>query len=145
MSKALDLLIGGWTISGIATLQSGFPLIISRPAKRTGTDPQIDDRGPDRWFDTAAFAPAAPFTFGDVSRTQPDLRTDALRNIDLTLGKYISFPRGTRLQIRAEAFNLLNTTRFGAPDGNVTSASFGRVTVQANNPRQIQLGAKLYW
>ena len=80
-----------------------------------------------------------------MSRTQPDLRTDALKNIDVTLGKYVSLPGDMRLQIRADAFNLLNTPRFAAPNGTVTSSSFGQVTALANNPRQIQLGVKLYW
>jgi hypothetical protein len=65
--------------------------------------------------------------------------------IDMTLGKYVSLPGDLRLQIRADAFNVLNTPRFAAPDGSVTSASFGRVTAQANSSREIQLGVKLYW
>lgn len=145
MSPGLDRLLGGWTLSGIATYQSGLPLIVSRPSVRTGKSPRLPDPKVERWFDTTAFTPAAPFTFGDVSRTQPDLRTDALRNVDITLGKYVTLPRGMRLQVRADAFNLLNTPRFGAPNGTVTSTSFGQVTTQANNPRQIQLGVKLYW
>jgi len=145
MSRALDHLLGGWTLSGIAVYQSGLPLIISRPSVRSDKSPLLDDPTVDRWFDTTAFTPAAPFTFGNVSRAQPDLRTDPLRNIDITLGKYVSLPRGMRLQIRADAFNLTNTPRFGAPNGTVASATFGQVTSQANNPRQIQLGVKLYW
>jgi hypothetical protein len=145
MPRLLDLLVGGWTVSGIGTYQSGFPVIVTRPAVRTGQEAVLDDPTPERWFNTAAFAPAAPFTFGNVSRTLPDVRTDSTRNIDLTLGKYVSLAGRVRLQIRADAFNLLNTTRFAAPNGIVTSAAFGTVTSQVNSPREIQLGVKLYW
>ena len=145
MPKLLDILLGGWTVSGIGTYQSGLPIIVSRPSVRTGKDPRLDDPTPEHWFDTTAFAPAAPFTFGNVGRTAPDLRTDTTRNIDLTLGKYVTLSGRVRLQIRADAFNLLNTTRFAAPNGSVTSQAFGTVTSQANSPREIQLGVKLYW
>jgi hypothetical protein len=145
MSRLLDLLIGGWTVSGIGTYQSGLPVIISRPSVVTGQEAPLDDPTPERWFNTAAFANAAPFTFGNVSRTLPNVRTDALRNVDVTLGKYIPLAGRARLQVRADAFNVFNKTRFGAPNGTITSAAFGTVTTQANAPREIQLGVKLYW
>jgi hypothetical protein len=145
MPRALDLLFGGWTVSGIGTYQSGFPIVVTRPAQRTGKAAAIDNPTPERWFDTTAFAAAAPFTFGNVGRTVHDVRTDGARNIDLTFGKYFTLSRATRLQLRVDAFNLLNRTRFGTPNGNVTNAAFGTVTTQANSPREIQLGVKLYW
>jgi Carboxypeptidase regulatory-like domain len=145
MPALLDGIVGGWTVSGIATFQSGLPIIVSRPSVTTGKSPQLDEPTVDRWFDTSVFAPAPPFTFGNVGRTLADVRTDGTKNIDMTVGKYVSLPGGLRLQIRADAFNLLNTPRFAAPDGSVASASFGRVTTQANSSREIQLGVKLYW
>ncbi len=49
-----------------------------------------------------------------------------------------------RLQFRAEAFNAFNRVRFGSPNTNVNGgANFGRVTTQANDPRQLQFGLKL--
>jgi outer membrane receptor protein involved in Fe transport len=145
MPTMLDAIVGGWTIGGIATFQSGLPIIVSRPSVTTGKSPRLDEPTIDRWFDTSAFAPAPPFTFGNVGRTLHDVRTDGTNNIDVTLGKYVPIAGGLRLQIRADAFNLLNTPRFAAPEGAITSSSFGRVTAQANSPREIQLGVKLYW
>lgn len=145
MPAVLDSILGGWTVSGIVTFQSGVPIVISRPSVTTGNSARLDEPAIDRWFDTSAFAPAPPFTFGNVGRTLPDVRTDETKNIDMTLGKYVSLPGDLRLQIRADAFNVLNTPRFAAPDGSVTSASFGRVTAQANSSREIQLGVKLSW
>jgi hypothetical protein len=48
------------------------------------------------------------------------------------------------LQLRAEAFNVLNHPQFygaGAVDGNITSPTFGQI-VGAASPRLIQLAAK---
>jgi hypothetical protein len=49
-----------------------------------------------------------------------------------------------RLQVRGEAFNLLNTPWFGAPSMAVNNADFGVVApTQANDPRNIQIGLRL--
>lgn len=50
-----------------------------------------------------------------------------------------------RLQFRAEAFNLLNRTEFGAPNAALGNANFGSITSQINFARQIQFGLKLLW
>jgi len=47
------------------------------------------------------------------------------------------------LTFRAEFFNALNRVVYAAPDGNVSNASFGRVTATANLPRQGQLALRL--
>jgi hypothetical protein len=52
---------------------------------------------------------------------------------------------GLRLQVRIEAFNLLNYTQFGNPNTTLNSASIGQVTTQANSPRQMQFGVKMLW
>jgi outer membrane receptor protein involved in Fe transport len=145
MSRALDALAGGWTFSGIGTFQSGTPLIVSRPALRDTRSAKLDTPTIDRWFDTSAFAPAAPFTFGNVGRLQADVRNDGIRNVDVTLSKYLRFADRFRLQVRVDAFNAFNRPQFGRPNGTVTSPSFGRITTQANSPREIQLGIKFYW
>ena len=68
-----------------------------------------------------------------------------MRNLDLSLFKHFSMPRGIRLQARIEAFNALNRVQFGSPNTSVTSSSFGVVTSQANTPRQLQFGLKALW
>jgi hypothetical protein len=155
----LDALVGGWQINGIVTVQSGTPLTISasntaglfNPVTRAnwnGEDPRLD--GPreerlQRWFDTAAFSQPAPFTFGNAGATFPMLRTDNVRNLDLSLFKHFTLARRLRLQARIEAFNALNRVQFGSPNTSVTSSSFGVVTSQANTPRQLQFGLKALW
>ena len=147
MPRLLDLLVGGWTVSGIGTYQSGLP---AHHQPSLGPDGQgaacSTIPTPERWFDTTAFAPAAPFTFGNVSRTQPDLRTDSTRNIDLTLGKYVLARAGASGCRSGPTPSTCSTRRASAPRMATSRARlFGTVTAQANNPREIQLGVKLYW
>ena len=155
----LDIALGGWQVNGIITVQSGTPLTISasntaglfNPVTRAnwnGKDPRVDqptDERLQKWFDTSAFSQPAAFTFGNAGATFPLLRTDRVRNLDLSLFKNFSLPARMKLQARIEAFNALNRVQFGSPNTSVTSSSFGVVTSQANTPRQLQFGVKMLW
>ena len=155
----LDAVLGGWQINGVVTVQSGTPLTITasntaglfNPVTRAnwnGRDPSLDGPGEDRlqrWFDTTAFSQPAAFTFGNAGATFPLLRTDSVRNLDLSLFKLFRVSDSVRFQARIEAFNALNRVQFGSPNVSVTSSSFGVVTSQANTPRQLQFGVKALW
>jgi hypothetical protein len=62
-------------------------------------------------------------------------------NLHTTFAKSFNLARGTRLQVRAEAFNLLNWKNYSNPNTNMNSGDFGRIT-GAGRPRVIQLGAR---
>jgi hypothetical protein len=145
MHPVLNAVSGGWSLSGIGTLQSGFPVDISRPSVNNGSSAKLDNPSIQRWYDTSVFAPAPPFTFGNVGPTLPDVRMDGVRNFDFTVGKDFRFRERYRLQFRTDFFNATNTPQFGEPVSTVTNAAFGQVTSQANEPRQIQFALKLYW
>lgn len=49
------------------------------------------------------------------------------------------------MELRIESFNALNYVQFGSPNTSVGAGSFGRVTRQANSPREVQIAAKIYF
>jgi hypothetical protein len=162
-----EAVIGGWAIDGVYTYQGGFPLyfatainqvFVAGPTSRpnynfTGScsnhNEKLGGSGRSRlsgWFNTSCFAQPPAFTYGNVSRTSPELRSAALDNIDLAVAK--SFPiigEKLKMDFRAEAFNFMNHPQFGYPGMTQGASNFGVVGNQANNPRLIQFGAKLHF
>jgi hypothetical protein len=80
-------------------------------------------------------------SYGNISRNK--LRSYAYYNTDLGLHKAFDLWReSTKLDFRAEAFNVLNQVNYQAPDGNISNGSYGTITT-AYPARQLQLAAKL--
>jgi len=154
-----DKVIGGWQFNGIATFQSGTPIIINQgannvgifnPSQRpmwNGTDPNLEGSKSDKiaqWFNRAAFSLSPAFVFGNTPRVMPNLRQDGDKNFDLSLFKNNYFHEGKwNVQFRAEFFNAFNRVRFAGPNGSVDNGAFGTTGSQGNGPRQIQLAIKL--
>jgi hypothetical protein len=80
--------------------------------------------------------------FGTAARSYTDLRAPNMYNENFGLMKRISFRERYSLTLRGEFFNAFNRVVFGAPAGNVSNGNFGRVTSQANTPRQGQVSAR---
>jgi hypothetical protein len=152
----LNAALGQWQVNGIVTLSSGSPLQMGttgntsfsfgggqRPDS-TGRNAKLDNPTLDRWFDTTAFALPAQYTFGNVGRMHPSLRSDFVELFDFSVFKNFRVA-GDRvsLELRGEFFNVLNHPVFGSPNTTVGNAQFGRVTGTANAPRQTQLALKL--
>jgi hypothetical protein len=167
--------LGGWRLSGIYTYRSGSPLTVFIQANRSRSQwnpsrgPGIGqdrpswaaDRNadnailgrPDRWIDPAAFVVQPGGTFGDTRRGE--LRGPDLRALDLSLTKLVPWGRlgsDGSVEIRLEAFNVLNRANFGVPsltvypgqaDNEVPFAAFGRIFNTVTSSRQIQLGVRL--
>lgn len=122
---------------GIGT--SGDAFITVRPdvvAPLTGGPKKLT-----QWFNTAAFAPAAGH-FGTAG--VGTVLGPGLQNWDLAAIRNIKFGERASLQIRGEFFNAFNHTNFNAIDTSINDGSFGQV-LSTHNPRNIQLGAKLYF
>ena len=153
MTGWLGAIVNDWTVTGVLTLQSGVPLAIAQTTNNNafagfGTqrpnlvgDPNLpaDQRSVSRWFNTGAFAAAAPFTLGTSSRNP--VRGPGYRNLDVALIRRIPVLGGNALEVRAEAFNATNTPPLGAPNTTVGSAAFGTITT-AGDPRVVQLAVK---
>jgi hypothetical protein len=155
-NKIVENIIGGWQVAGVSSFKDGFPLSITNATNNSNSfggnqrpnivaNPTLSNPTIYQWFNTAAFTQPAPFTFGDVPRTMGYLRSQGTINSDMTLQKYWRlWNEASRLQLRAEFFNLFNRTQFFAPGTTFGTSSFG-VIPGALPARSIQFGMKLYW
>ena len=158
---ALHALLSHWQVSGILTLQDGTPFTVldgfsqSRDLARSVADrPNLSPSSispvitgtQTQYFNPLAFVLQAPGTYGTVGRNT--LRGPGLATIDGTIVRLIPVGGGRQLQLRVEAFNLLNRANFGLPDPNLFNpdgtrrGAAGLITSTATTSRQIQLGAK---
>ena len=150
----LGAIANDWTVTSLITLQSGVPLAViqttnfnafagfgvQRPNLVGDPTPPADQRTPSHWFNTAAFEVAPMFKIGTASRNP--VRGPSYRDVDLALMRRIPVGASRTLEVRAEVFNLLNTTNFGAPAGTAGIPAFGTIT-SALDPRVVQLAMKL--
>ena len=158
-----DKLIGGWTVSAIALLQSGLPFTPQlgfnptnngdsrnpiRPSYNPAFAGNIVSGDPNQYFNPSAFIVPASGTYGDVGRDT--LVGPGLANLDFSAIKNTALTERFRLQFRAEFFNIFNHADFNTPNAVVfTSASTtpvttaGVITSTSNTSRQIQFGLKL--
>jgi hypothetical protein len=154
------LILGGWNFSEITTFQSGQTLSLSAPGNVTtaqgnttsnrpnvvpGVSDQVANPSLARWFNTAAFTQPAPFTFGNASRTIPNVMGPRLINTDFALYKDFTFKEKYIVDLRGEAFNLWNRPDFGNPNLVVGTPTFGTITSLLVNPlpRNIQLSMRV--
>ena len=136
-------IFGGWQISGITTLMTGAPFtVISSTITDSSGFNQFLDRpdvagtgklptnykDPDRAFDRTYFATAPTGRLGTSGRNQ--YYGPALANWDFAAAKHFPLPLSeqTRLEFRADFFNLWNHTNFSNPQRNQSDANFGRIT-----------------
>jgi outer membrane receptor protein involved in Fe transport len=154
-------LLSDWEVSGIISLQSGFPMLL-----RSLNDQELEN-------DTSGFeAPGRPIETGPVQFLDPrkngrhyfcvDLAncpiTDAplgslggprticcgpgINNVDFSVQKLFTMGESRHIEFRAEFFNIFNHTQFLNPDGNISDGpDFGRVK-HTRDPRQIQFALK---
>ena len=160
---AWDKLAGGWTLAGIATIQSGFPFTPqlgfnpsndgdSRNPVRPSWNPAFQGPvilgSPNQFFNPAAFTVPANGTYGNVGRDT--LIGPGSATLDFSLLKKAAITDRVGLQFRAEFFNLLNRANFSTPNTIVFSSApsapsptAGVITATSTTSRQIQFGLKL--
>jgi hypothetical protein len=170
-SAGLDrIVLGGWEVAAVITIQSGSALTISDTnannvfgisedrAQLSGTcaKNQLVKAGSlesklGGYFNSACFtspriigADGIGTAFGSSGTGIVDGPGQA--NVDLSLSKtvIVNWPieKGS-FQFRTEFFNALNHPQFANPDTNFSSPTFGVISSTAVNPRVIQLALKL--
>jgi hypothetical protein len=151
-NRVADFILGNWQINTIPVARSGAPynVIVNADVPNTGIlsirgnllgNPNLANPSRDGWFNKAAFAVPAQYSFGNLGRNR--LRSDPFWNIDLSVFRQFPVREPCRFEFRAEAFNAVNTVVYGTPDSNLASPTFSRVFGTANSPRVLQLGMKM--
>lgn len=155
MPAAGEMILGGWQLQGIVTMQQGFPFtpgINSDPhniafayARRPDVvgDPRVDYCRPERCFDINAFRMPTPGVPGNAGRNI--IRGPGINNWDLAIFKNFQFTESIQLQFRAEAFNAFNHTQLNNPNNNIELTTQGGRVFSAKSPRIGQFGLKLYF
>lgn len=158
---ATNLLVSGWTISGITTLSSGLPFeiftsfdtqhtgLVARPDLNKGvtvppsSDPRTQTGPSPALFSTPAFGSG-----GNLGRNH--FRGPGINNSDAVLNKQVGIHERIKLDMRFEFYNLFNRVQFNQPDNLLADTTvFGQSTLETFRPdfttgaRQIQLGMKL--
>lgn len=151
----LDGVIGGWQLSSVLQVHSGSPFTPAmgtanlsgslandwypnRLGSGTVSNPTINE-----WFNPAAFAEPAAFTFGDSGRDVligPDFK-----DLDISLSKRFPIRKlgeGAGFEIRGDAFDSLNNPNFGQPNSSIGTLGAGVISTSGTS-RRFQLGAHL--
>jgi hypothetical protein len=154
--------IGGWTLAGMHTYQSGFPLGVgteetlptTNTSERANSVPGVSRMTSsgcgnyipgEAFLNAAAFAPPPAWTFGNTSRLLGNVRNCGTKNESVSLFK--NFPlhgESAKLQIGADAFNLFNRHIWASPNTDINSSAFGTIT-STSNPRMMTLHARITW
>ena len=172
-SLPLDRLLGrnkvteGWSLSGTTRLGTGFPVTLADDSDRSllGTfgngvnnglldTPRVaagwlqvntNPRNGRPEFNSSLFAPETPGQLGNAARRF--FYGPGIENFDMQLSKTLLATEFKSVDVRVEAFNVLNHAQFYGPsavDGEINDPNFGRV-VSAAAPRLVQLAVKFHF
>ena len=171
ISSNADRFVGGWALSGIVSIQSGFPFSPQlgynpsgngdtrnpvRPSLNSSYSGKLYPRTAGEWFDPTAFVAPISGTVGNAGRDT--LVGPGLIDADVSLAKTTSVTEHLHAQFRAEYFNVANHANFTTPNAVVfstgptpakptTAAAFsptaGVLTGTATTSRQLQFALKL--
>jgi hypothetical protein len=157
-SGVVNGILGGWEISAVWSIQSGFPFgaVSSQDFSNTGSVTPYPDRTcsgvghktVSSWFDASCFTTTALALalasgqprFGNSGRNILDV--PGRNNIDLALMKDFRMGERFKLQFRAESFNIFNQAHFGYPVPIVGDPNIGQIG-SASDGRDTQFGLKL--
>jgi hypothetical protein len=147
-NSVVNAVAGGWQAGGIFTMQSGVPENINiggndnsitqstydRP-NATGVSSVLDNPSPNGWFNRSAYVLAPSGTFGNVGRDTA--LAPGIFTVNAEVHKNVRMPYNEhhQLQLRVEAFNLLNHPNWGQPAANILAGN-PFPGAPANAPRQ---------
>jgi hypothetical protein len=161
-SGVSQALLGGWNVSSIVSVRSGFPITVSQGWGGSSLQGNFAYQRPDRvgegqgqsfdwanqanpsnrWLDVNAFRDAQLGTFGNAG--VGILRGPGFWNVDVGLDKDFGLGGSRFLTLRIEAFNALNHANKGMPVRDFSNKDqFGQILTVANSARVLEFAAKL--
>jgi hypothetical protein len=163
LNKVANGIVGGWEVSGILTMHTGFAMTVNNWGDPSNTGGWVSrtncgstvgypktivsgsQGGGIQWFDPNSFTPVAAGKFGNCSNGK--VHGPGLKNFDMGLQKSFSFGETRKLEFRSEFLNLTNTKILNVPTvfADFSSAtSLGRIT-SSQGERNIQFALKFYY
>jgi hypothetical protein len=153
----MNQLAAGWQLGGIFTMRTGTPFTITSgqdnsrtgiggdtadyvPGLSTSISGQVKTNQP-LWFNPNAFTQNAIGTFGQVGRNS--FRNPGYINVDINIQKNFKIAERYGVEFRSSLYNAFNHANLGGPNGNRSSANFGKITTAANDPRVAEFGLRL--
>jgi hypothetical protein len=150
-SRTARLIASNWRLSGIFNGTSGAWLNITTGQDNSGNG--LNSQRPNQvsddvygaktltaYLNKAAFAQPAAGTFGNTAINS--VKGPGQWVINLALSRNVNFTKSQTMELRLEAFNLLNHFNWGAPATNLNLGTFGRITTIQGTPRILQFGLK---
>jgi hypothetical protein len=168
-SKWVDAMIGGWTVTTLMSIRTGTPLnvldsgvynvnyetssysILAPGAQLPANHFSFDNNGNPSIFTNTSAVNAFVGSYPGANGSRGIVRGPGFFNTDLAIGKFFRLPKeGHRVQVRGEAFNVLNHTNFANPFSGGTTpgvslanpTTFGEITATANNARVMQFALR---
>jgi hypothetical protein len=150
-NAVLGALASNWRVSGIVTIRSGAWLNITSGLDRAMNGisnqrpSQVSDdvygaKTLESYLNKSAFAQPDLGTFGDV--TYRSVEGPGYWDVNMALTRLVGLGATRSLELRLEAFNLLNNFNWGDPATNLNLGTFGRISAAAGSPRVMQFGIK---
>jgi hypothetical protein len=165
-NKVVTQLISNWQLAGIYTFQGGAPLTLAGTCTSgsilgtcypnynpsfTGSVWQnggIGSSGANvastAYLNKAAFVDPPAYTVGDIPRSAPlNLFAPHNMDVDVSVRREFAFHEKVKLALQGDAFNVNNAVHFAAPGLNIDAANFGIFSAMSNQPRKLQISARL--
>lgn len=149
-SGLVNAILGGWSLSGITTAETGNPFTVLLGFDQCQTIdppcyPDVDKAAlrvtgnPNQWYDPAAFSVQPAGTLGDSPRNV--LRGPGLFTQDLALRKMFTLTERFHLEFRSEFFNITNHPNFASPNNTRDpTGSGGKGDVVIDDPSGVPVG-----
>jgi hypothetical protein len=143
--------VGGWSLGNVTTLQSGPPVTtvtqtnscncFSAGSQRPNVvgNVSLSSRSTTEWFNTAAFAQPANFTFGNEGVGV--ITAPGTINTDVSMIRSFRITERSHLEARGEFFNTTNRTNLGLPGASLGASTFGVIS-SAFAARTVEIGAR---